>query len=60
MSASTSVGRDFLDAIFTLEELLDLDADELAQLEEIAGDTALVAAFWRRRRRLRCPGERKA
>ena len=42
--------RDFLDAIFTLEELLDLDADELAQLEEIRGDLQLTAAWWRRRR----------
>ena len=42
--------RDFLDAIFTLEELLDLDADELAQLEEITGDLQLTAAWWRRRR----------
>ena len=42
--------RDFLDTIFTLEELLSLDADELAQLEEIRGDLSLVAAFWRRHR----------
>ena len=35
---------------FTLSELLALDEDDLCQLEEIAGDTALVAQWWRRRR----------
>ncbi len=35
---------------FTVRELMGLDQDDLAQLEEIAGDTALVAQWWRRRR----------
>jgi hypothetical protein len=42
--------RDWLDSIFTLRELLSLTEDELAQLEEIEGDFALEAAWWRRRR----------
>jgi hypothetical protein len=42
--------RDFLDTIFTLRELLALDEDELCQLEEVRGDIALTAAWWRRRR----------
>ena len=42
--------RDWLDSIFTLRELLSLTDDELAQLEEIEGDIALEAAWWRRRR----------
>jgi hypothetical protein len=47
---STSVARDFLDYIFNLAELLSLSEDELVQLEEIEGDFALAAAWWRRRR----------
>jgi hypothetical protein len=43
--------RDFLDGIFTLRELLSLSEDELAVLEEISGDLALNAEFWRQRRR---------
>jgi hypothetical protein len=43
--------RDFLDAIFSLSELLSLTEDEMAQLEGIEGDFALEAAWWRRRRR---------
>jgi len=42
--------RDWLDAIFNLEELLSLTENELVQLEEIEGDLALEAAWWRRRR----------
>jgi hypothetical protein len=42
--------RDWLDSIFSLSELLSLTEDELAQLEEIEGDFALEAAWWRRRR----------
>jgi hypothetical protein len=42
--------RDFLDSIFNLEELLSLTEDELVQLEELEGDLALTAAWWRRRR----------
>jgi hypothetical protein len=42
--------RDWLDSIFNLEELLSLTENELAQLEEIKGDLALEAAWWRRRR----------
>ena len=42
--------RDWLDSIFSVAELLSLTEDELAQLEEIEGDLALVAAWWRRRR----------
>jgi len=46
----TSEVRDWLDSIFTLRELLSLTEDELAQLEEIEGDFALEAAWWRRQR----------
>ena len=42
--------RVWLDSIFTLRELLSLTEYELAQLEEIDGDAALTAAWWRRRR----------
>jgi hypothetical protein len=42
--------RDWLDSICNLRELLSLSEDELAQLEEIDGDVALKAAWWRRRR----------
>jgi hypothetical protein len=47
MSSET---RDFLDSIFNLTELLSLTENELIQLEEIEGDFALEAAWWRRRR----------
>jgi hypothetical protein len=40
----------WLGCVFTLRELSELTDDELCQLEEIAGDTALVAQWWRRRR----------
>jgi hypothetical protein len=43
--------RDWLGCIFTLSELLSLTEDELVQLEELAGDLALKAAWWRRCRR---------
>jgi hypothetical protein len=43
--------EDFLDSVFNLRELLSLSEDELAQLEEVAGDLALTAKWWRRRRR---------
>jgi hypothetical protein len=46
----TYTTRDWLDSIFTLRELLSLTEDELAQFEEIEGDFALKAAWWRRRR----------
>jgi hypothetical protein len=42
--------RDWLDSIFNLSELLSLSEDEIAVLEEIEGDVALKAAWWRRRR----------
>ena len=42
--------RDWLDSICNLRELLSLSENELAQLEEIDGDVALKAAWWRRRR----------
>ena len=42
--------RDFLDSIFNLAELMSLTEDEFVQLEEIEGDVALEAAWWRRRR----------
>jgi hypothetical protein len=42
--------QDWLDSVFNLKELLSLTEDELAQLEEIAGDLALTAEWWRRRR----------
>jgi hypothetical protein len=47
---TTSKTRDFLDSVFTVAELLSLAEDELAVLEEISGDPALQAAWWRRRR----------
>ena len=47
---NTHTMRDWLDAIFNLEELLSLTENELVQLEEIEGDLALEAAWWRRRR----------
>jgi sugar/nucleoside kinase (ribokinase family) len=40
--------RDWLDQIFNLAELLSLTEDELAELEELEGDIALMAAWWRR------------
>jgi hypothetical protein len=46
----THTAQDWLDSVFNLSELLSLTEDELAQLEEIAGDLALTAAWWRRRR----------
>jgi hypothetical protein len=46
----THTVEDWLDSVFNLSELLSLSEDELAQLEEIAGDVALTAAWWRRRR----------
>lgn len=49
MTGSLHVSE-WLDSIFTLEELLSLTENELAQLEEIGGDLALEAAWWRRRR----------
>jgi hypothetical protein len=42
--------QEWLDSMFNLRELLSLTEDELAQLEEIAGDLALTAEWWRRRR----------
>ena len=48
--SSTYTTRDWLDSIFNLRELLSLTEDELAQLEEIAGDVALMDEWWRRRR----------
>jgi hypothetical protein len=42
--------RDWLDSVFNLSELLSLDEDEMAQLEELRGDLALTAEWWRRRR----------
>ena len=42
--------RVWLDSIFTLRELLSLTENELVQLEELDGDVALKAAWWRRRR----------
>jgi hypothetical protein len=50
MSTSSAEVRDFLDSIFTLCELFSLSENELVQLEEIEGDMALEAAWWRRRR----------
>ena len=47
---ATDKVRNWRDCIFTLRELMELTDDELAQLEEIEGDLALVAAWWRRRR----------
>jgi hypothetical protein len=48
---SASEARDFLDSIFILTELLSFTENELVQLEELEGDLALKAAWWRRRRR---------
>jgi len=48
--SSTYTIRDWLDAICNLSELLSLSENELVQLEEIDGDVALKAAWWRRRR----------
>jgi hypothetical protein len=42
--------RDWLDSVFNLAELLSLTEVELVQLEELQGDIALQAAWWRRRR----------
>jgi hypothetical protein len=42
--------QDWLDCICNLRELLGLSENELVQLEEIDGDVALKAAWWRRRR----------
>jgi len=47
----TYTTRDWLDSIFNLTELLSLTDDEFVQLEEIEGDFALEAEWWRRRRR---------
>jgi hypothetical protein len=47
----THTVEDWRDTIFTASELLSLSANELVQLEEISGDTALTATWWRRRRR---------
>jgi hypothetical protein len=46
----TDTTRDWLDTVFSARELLSLSEDELEQLEKLAGDTALRAAWWRRRR----------
>jgi len=46
----THTVEDWLDSVFNLSELLSLSEDELAQLEEIDGDVALMAEWWRRRR----------
>jgi hypothetical protein len=42
--------QEWLDSICNLRELLSLTENELVQLEEIDGDVALKAAWWRRRR----------
>ncbi len=42
--------QDWLDSIFNLAELLSLTENELCELEELGGDIALTAAWWRRRR----------
>jgi sugar/nucleoside kinase (ribokinase family) len=47
----TYTTRDWLDSICNLRELLSLSENELVQLEELEGDIALKAAWWRRRRR---------
>jgi hypothetical protein len=47
---SASEARDFLDSIFILTEFLSLTENDVVQLEEIDGDVALKAAWWRRRR----------
>jgi len=49
--SSTYTIRDWLDSICNLRELLSLSENELVQLEEIDGDVALTAEWWRRRRR---------
>jgi hypothetical protein len=49
--SDTHATRDWLDSICNLRELLSLSENELVQLEEIDGDVALKAAWWRRRRR---------
>jgi hypothetical protein len=46
----THAVQDWLDSICNLRELLSLSENELVQLEEIDGDVALKAAWWRRRR----------
>jgi hypothetical protein len=48
--SSTHTVEDWLGSTFNLEELLSLTEDELTQLEEISGDLALTAEWWRRRR----------
>jgi hypothetical protein len=48
--SSTYTIRDWLDSICNLRELLSLSENELVQLEEIDGDVALKAEWWRRRR----------
>jgi hypothetical protein len=47
----THAVHDWLDSVFNLRELLSLSEDELAVLEELAGDPHLTAEWWRRRRR---------
>jgi hypothetical protein len=47
----TYTTRDWLDNIFNLPELLSLTEDAFVQLEEIEGDFAIEAEWWRRRRR---------
>jgi hypothetical protein len=47
----THAVQDWLDSICNLSELLSLTEHELVQLEELDGDVALKAAWWRRRRR---------
>ena len=49
-NGSTHRAQDWLDTIFNLAELLSLTEDEFSQLEELDGDIALTAAWWRRRR----------
>jgi len=46
----TYTTEDWRESIFNLKELMSLTEDELSQLEEIAGDLALTAEWWRRRR----------
>jgi hypothetical protein len=48
---TTDKVRNWLDSIFSVAELLSLTENELVQLEELEGDIALKAAWWRRRRR---------
>jgi hypothetical protein len=47
---STKPTAEWLECVFTLEELLSLTEDEFCQLDEIRGDLSLTAAWWRRRR----------